>query len=89
MLFRSPARSAVSELESLGVATRIERTNTMEQKPNNKHLGRSAAIALLAASGGAGIGWVIWLATGNNAVAIGMAGPMALLISNILRKVIK
>ena len=71
------------------MASHIERTNTMEQKPNDKRLGRSAAIALLSASAGAGIGWVIWLATGNNAVGIGIAGPMALLSSNILQKVIK
>ena len=61
----------------------------MEQKPNDKQLGRSAAIALLSAGAGAGIGWVLYLATGNIAVGIGMAGPMALLSSNILQKVIK
>ena len=57
----------------------------MEQQPNGKQSGRSAAIlALLAASAGAGIGWGIWLVTGNNGVAIGMAGPIALLVNNIL-----
>jgi hypothetical protein len=61
----------------------------MEKKPNDKRLGRSAAIALLAAGGGAGVGWILWLTTGNIAVSIGMAGPIALLISNILQKVIK
>jgi hypothetical protein len=61
----------------------------MEQKPNDKQLGRSAVIALLSASAGAGIGWVLWLGTRNIAVGIGMAGPIALLSSNILRKVIK
>jgi LmbE family N-acetylglucosaminyl deacetylase len=62
----------------------------MEQHPNDKQSGRSAAIAaLLAAGAGAGIGWVIWLTTGNNGVAIGMAGPIALLVNNMLRKVIK
>lgn len=61
----------------------------MEQKPNDKRLGRSAAIAVLAAGGGAGIGWVLWLATGKIALGIGLAGPMALLISNILQRVIK
>lgn len=62
----------------------------MEQKTDDKQLGLSAAIAaLLSASAGAGIGWVIWLVTGNNAVAIGMAGPMALLTNNILQKVMK
>ena len=62
----------------------------MEQQPNDKQSGRSAAIAaLLAAGAGAGIGWGIWLGTGNNGVAIGMAGPIALLAHNMLRKVIK
>ena len=62
----------------------------MEQQPNDKQSGRAAAIAaLLAVSAGAGIGWGIWLTTGNNAVAIGMAGPIALLVNNMLRKVIK
>ena len=46
-------------------------------------------MALLAASAGAGIGWGIWLATGNNGVAIGTVGPIALLFNNMLREVIK
>ena len=84
----------ISRAGSLGLgrsaAQHIEETNSMDQKPNDKQSGRSAAIAaLLGASAGAGIGWGIWLATGNNAVAIGMAGPIALLINNIFRKVIK
>ena len=62
----------------------------MEKQPNDKQSGRSAAIAaLLSAGAGAGIGWGIWLATGNNGVAIGMAGPIALPSNNFLRKVIK
>jgi hypothetical protein len=62
----------------------------MEQKPTDKQSVRSEAIAvLLSASAGSGIGWVIWLATSNIAVAIGIAGPMAALTNNILRKVIK
>ncbi len=61
----------------------------MESKPNGKRWGRSAAIALLAAGGGAGIGWILWLTMRNIAVAIGIAGPMALLISNLLQKIIK
>jgi hypothetical protein len=66
------------------------KNNIMEQTPNDKPSGSSAAItAILSAGAGAGIGWVLWLATGNNAVAIGMAGPIALLTNNILRKVIK
>ena len=62
----------------------------MEQKSNDKRSVRSEAIAvLLSASAGSGIGWVVWLATGNIAVAIGVAGPMAALTNNILRKIIK
>jgi hypothetical protein len=62
----------------------------MDPKPDGAQSGRSAAIAaLLGASAGAGIGWGIWLATENNAVAIGMAGPIALLTNNFLLKVIK
>lgn len=62
----------------------------MEQHPNEKQSGRSAALAaLLAACAGSGIGWVLWLTTGNNGIAIGVAGPIALLTHNILKKVIK
>ena len=62
----------------------------MEQKPNGKPSVRSEAIAaLLGASAGSGIGWLIWLATSNIGVAIGMAGPIAALTNHFLRKVIK
>jgi hypothetical protein len=62
----------------------------MNQQPNDKQSGRSAAIAaLLSASAGSGIGWLTWQATGNIAVGIGIAGPMALLTNNILRKIMK
>jgi len=62
----------------------------MEQHPMDKRSGRSAAIsALLAAGAGAGVGWLIWLTTRNNAVAIGMAGPTAVLVNNALRNVIR
>jgi hypothetical protein len=61
----------------------------MEQRPSDKPSVRSEATAvLLSAGAGSGIGWVIWLATGNIAVAIGIAGPMAALSNNILRKII-
>jgi len=53
---------------------------------DNHQSTRVAVAALLSAGAGFGIGWAIWLATGNNAAAIGMAGPMALLANNILRK---
>jgi hypothetical protein len=62
----------------------------MEQKPNGKQSVRSEAIAaLLSASAGSGVGWLIWLATSNIGVAIGIAGPIAALTNIFLRKVIK
>lgn len=62
----------------------------MEPQPNDKRSVRSEAIAVsLSAIAGSGVGWVIWLATANIAVAIGVAGPMAALSNNILRKIIK
>lgn len=62
----------------------------MEQSPNDKRSVRSEAIAvLLSAIAGSGLGWVAWLATRNIAVAIGIAGPLAALSNNILRKLIK
>jgi hypothetical protein len=68
----------------------IERTNSMEQKPNDKQSGSSAAIAaILGASVGIGIGWLVLFATGNNAVAIAMAGPIACVANNFFRNVIK
>jgi len=71
-------------------AEHIERTNRMEQKPIDKQSVRSEAIAaLLGAGAGAGLGWLIWLATGHIAVAIGMAGAIAALTNNLLRKVLK
>ena len=62
----------------------------MEQTPGDKQSVRSEAIAaLLSAISGSGIGWLVWLATGNIAVAIGMAGPIAALANSFLRKAIK
>lgn len=59
----------------------------MEQKPNGKPSVRSEAIAaLVGASTGSGIGWLIWLGTSNIGVAIGMAGPIAALTNIIVRK---
>jgi hypothetical protein len=61
----------------------------MGQTPGDRRSVRSEAIAaLLAAAAGSGIGWVIWLATGNIGVAIGIAGPMAALTNFALRRVI-
>lgn len=64
--------------------------NTMEQKQSVIPSVRSEAIAaLLGASAGSGIGWLIWLATSNIGVAIGIAGPIAALSNGFLRKVIE
>lgn len=68
----------------------FERTSGMEHNPSDKRSLRSEAIAaILAAGAGSGIGWVIWLATGNIGVAIGIAGPMAALTNFALRRAIK
>lgn len=62
----------------------------MDQQPNDKRPLSSEAIAvLLSAGAGSGIGWALWLATGNIAVAIGIAGPMAALTNSFLRKIVK
>ena len=61
----------------------------MEHEPNDKLSTRSEAIAvLLAVSAGAGIGYALMLATGNNAVGVGMAGPIALLVNNFVRNML-
>ena len=58
----------------------------MEQQPNNKLSTRSAAIAaLLAVSAGAGIGYALMLATGNNVLGIVMASASANLVNNFVR----
>jgi uncharacterized membrane protein len=70
--------------------SQIERKDRVEQEPNNRPSMRSEAIAVIvSAIVGSGIGWALWLASSNIAVAIGMAGPMAALTNNFLRKVIK
>lgn len=62
----------------------------MEQQPNDKRsVGSEAITALVSAGAGAGIGWVLWIATGSIALAIGMAGAIAALANNLLRRVIK
>ncbi|MGL4555189.1 MAG: hypothetical protein ACRC33_28820 [Gemmataceae bacterium] len=62
----------------------------MEQPPGDQRPVLAEAIAaLLAAGAGSGIGWVLWLATGNIAVAIGLAGPIAALTNFALRRVVK
>ena len=84
------AAARLTDSHRSSASQHIERTNSMEQEPNDKQSVRSAAIAtLLSASAGSGIGWVLWLVTGNIAVAIGIAGPMAALTNNFLRNAIK
>ena len=62
----------------------------MEQQPNDNQWSRSAGVAArLAVSAGAGIGYALMLATGNNAVGIGMAGPIALLVNNFVRNMLR
>jgi hypothetical protein len=62
----------------------------MEQKPDDKQSGLSAAIAaLLSASAGAGIGWLTWQVTESIAFGIGIAGPMALLSNNLITKMLR
>ncbi len=62
----------------------------MEQEPSDKPSWRSEAIAtLLSASAGAGIGWLTWQATGNIAVAIGIAGPMGALTNNLITNMLR
>ena len=62
----------------------------MEPKLNGKPSIRSEAFAALVGAGaGSGVGWLIWLATSNIGVAIGMAGPIAALTNIIIRKITK
>jgi hypothetical protein len=72
------------------VSLPFERAIKMETKLQEKQNGFSTAIsAVLGASAGVGIGWALWLAIGNIALAIGLAGPSAFLAYNFFRKVIK
>lgn len=53
---------------------------------SDKQLTRNAAIAaILAIIAGAGIGYALFLATGNIVVGIGSASPIALLVNNFVR----
>jgi hypothetical protein len=64
--------------------------NSMEQQPIVKKSTWSEAIAvLLAVTAGSGIGYALMLATGSNAVGIGMAGPIALLVNNFVRNMLR
>lgn len=50
---------------------------------------RSAAIAaLLAIVAGSGVGYALMLATGSSVLGIGMAGPIALLVNNLVRNML-
>lgn len=62
----------------------------MEQQPNDKQSTRSAAIAaLLAVCAGAGIGYALMLATGSVVVGIGTASPIAVLVNNFVRNMLR
>ena len=62
----------------------------MEQQPIDKPSTRSAAIAgLLGVTAGAGIGYGLMLATGNNALGIGLSGPIALLVNNFVLNMLR
>jgi hypothetical protein len=65
-------------------------TINMELPTHGKSSLRSEALAvLLSAGAGSGIGWIIWLATANIALSIGIAGPMAALTNGIIRRLIR
>ena len=62
----------------------------MEQQPLDKQSTRSAAIAaLLAVGAGAGIGYALMLATGNVVVGIVTASPIAVLVNNFVRNMLR
>lgn len=62
----------------------------MEQKPDAKQSTGTAVIAaLLAIGAGFGIGYALMFATGNSALGIGMAGPIALLFNNFIRQLLR
>lgn len=62
----------------------------MEQPPNDKQSTGSAAIAaLLGVSAGTGVGYALMLATGSSALGIGISGPMALLVNNFVRNMLR
>ena len=61
----------------------------MDQQPNDKLSTRDEAIAvLLSVSAGAGLGYALFLATGNVVVGIGSAAPVAVLVNNFVRNVL-
>lgn len=61
----------------------------MEQQIHKQSVRSEAIAVILSAITGSGIGWMIWLATSNIALAIGIAGPIAALANSFFRKVIK
>ena len=62
----------------------------MEQQPNDKRSTRSEAIAVLLAVGfGAGIGYALMLATGSNVLGIVTAAPVATLVNNFVRSMLR
>lgn len=73
-----------------GATARVKRSNHMGQKQIDVQSGGVGAVAAqLAAGSGTGFGWGDWLTAANNAISIGLAGLIALLTNNMLRKVIK
>jgi hypothetical protein len=62
----------------------------MEQHSNGNPSVRTEAIAaLLSVFAGSGAGWLVWFASSNIGVAIGIAGPIAALTNVSIRKVFK
>jgi hypothetical protein len=61
----------------------------MERQSSTKlSTGSEAVAALFAVGAGAGIGYALLLATGNVALGIIMASPIALLVNNFVRNML-
>ena len=68
----------------------MESRISMEQKPDGKRsMGSEALTVLLSVGLGCGIGWILWITTSSNVLAIVMAGATSSLANNFLRNVIK
>lgn len=72
------------------VLPRLHTSGALEPQPRNNLSTRSEAIvALLAIVAGFGIGYALLLATGNVAVGIGSAAPIAVLVNNFARNILR